>query len=201
MTYQVGDKVRVRRKLDSGAFVVTITDWNDDDTFSGTYRAKGVVQSGTFRKARISSYARSNSSESSVKGTPRQWAKLYADADAAGRKAADAATPVPMLVGTPKNMLASLVGRDDGGFDEKEPVYYVSDGVCGFAWVLVRPGNSSFARWLAKTDKGSAAYGGGVSIWVSGYGQSMQRKEAYAGAFAKVLQDAGITAYSQSRMD
>lgn len=79
--------------------------------------------------------------------------------------------------------------------------YIVPDGPCGFAWVIVKPGTSSFARWLVRTNRGSKAYRGGVQIWVSDFNQSMERKSAYADAFAKVLQQAGIECYSDSRMD
>ncbi len=79
--------------------------------------------------------------------------------------------------------------------------WYVADGVCGFAWIKIRPANSSFALWAKKAGIAKPAYGGGLQIWVSGYGQSMQKKEAYAAAYAKVLSEAGIKAHSESRMD
>lgn len=119
---------------------------------------------------------------------------LYNRADEAGKAAVAKAQIVPMFVG-------NAVGLSDK-LDETKPVYYVEDGVCGFAWVNVKPGNSAFAKWLkaqgiARTDD----YYKGVSIWIRGYGQSMQKKEAYAQAMAKVFSDAGITAYAMSRMD
>jgi len=202
-TWDIGDQFRASDRT-GNYFTGTIVQELDEEYLVGRWRMRDGKRLASYLLVKESSlrFASKKAVEAPApKGTKTQWSRLYAEADAAGRKAANASTPAPMLVGTPKDMMASLTGGDDGGFDEKEPVYYVADGVCGFAWVLIRPGNSSFARWLVKTDKGSAAYGGGVSIWVSGYGQSMQRKEAYAGAFAKVLQAAGITAYSQSRMD
>jgi hypothetical protein len=132
---------------------------------------------------------------------------LFARAGEAGRKAFEDAKPVPMIVGTPKNMMASLLGGDDGGFDPNEPIYHVADGVCGFAWVNVRPGGSRFARWLIKNGHGKRdSYAGGVYLslygWcVPGMSQSLQRKEAAAHAVAEVLREAGIDAYSQSRID
>jgi hypothetical protein len=77
----------------------------------------------------------------------------------------------------------------------------VPDGPCGFAWITIRPGNSSFAIWAKRNRIADRAYGGGVSIWVGEFGQSMTRKQAYAYAYAGVLQDAGVKAYSGSRMD
>jgi hypothetical protein len=125
----------------------------------------------------------------------RQWQALWDAAEAKGFAAGDEAVPVPMIVGEP----TSLFGSD---IDFSKKTHFVSEGVCGFAWVKVTPGTSSFARWLVKTGRvRGRAYGGGVDIWVGHYGQSMQRKEAFARAFASVLREAGIKAYAQSRMD
>lgn len=105
-----------------------------------------------------------------------------------------------------KQIVAMVVGQEtspfSGKLDYSKPTEYVEDGVCGFAWISVKPGNSRFANWLKKNkiaDKDR--YYGGVSIWVSEFNQSMQKKAAYAGAFAKVLRDSGIRATSASRMD
>ena len=121
--------------------------------------------------------------------------KLYRLAHTAGLAAAERCNPAPMVVQEHANMA-----------DDNSPVvqsYHVPDGVCGFAWIIVRPGTCSFARWLVKSGHGKKAYHGGIQIWVSGFGQSMQRKEAYAEAFARVLNDnvPSMTAYPQSRMD
>lgn len=123
-----------------------------------------------------------------------QFNVLYNTADEAGKNAVDAAKVTPMIVGTP----TTLFGND---IDYSQPTYYVSDGVCGFAWITIKPANSAFANWLKARGLASKAYGGGVSIWVHDYNQSMQKKETYAHAFAKVLRDAGINAYAGSRMD
>lgn len=154
----------------------------------------------------------------------KKFAEAVRQADQAGRQAVAGTTPTPMLVGTPKNMMASLTGGDDGGFDETQPVYYVADGVCGFAWVNVKADATEgrkFLNWLKGSVKSSSparqvladapvgepradSYYKGVSVWVSGYGQSMQRKEAYGQAFARVLNEAGIDglkSYCMSRMD
>lgn len=109
-------------------------------------------------------------------------AELFAKADAAGKLAADSIIPVPMVV---------------SGY-ESTPI---EGGVCGFAWVTVRPGGSSFAKWLKANKGGRIAYQGGMQIWISDYGQSMARKDAYAGAFAAVLRSKDIKGYAGSRMD
>ena len=123
-----------------------------------------------------------------------KFTEIYNDAHTAGTIAAAECTPVPMVVQEHENMM-----------DDSSPVvkqYYVADGVCGFAWINVRNGNSSFCRWLKKTEKGHTdSYYGGVSIWVHDFGQSMTRKQSYAHAFTRVLNDNGIKARSMSRMD
>lgn len=123
------------------------------------------------------------------------WRAVYDEADKAGKAAAEACKPVAMVVGEETSLFS-------GKLDTSKPMHYVSDGVCGFAWVNVKPGTSAFAKWLkakklARTDD----YYGGVCVWVGAYNQSMQRKEAYAYAFARVLNDKGIKAIARSRMD
>lgn len=109
---------------------------------------------------------------------------LWHRAHAAGMVAAMPVIPTPMAV-------------TDG-----QTVHVVADGVCGFAWIVVRPATSSFARWAAKNKGARKEYGGGMCLRSVGeFNQSMARKEAYADAFAKVLREAGIEAYSRSRMD
>ena len=125
----------------------------------------------------------------------RECARIYKEADAAGSAAAEAAVPTPMIVGTPTTPL----GND---IDFKKQTYFVSEGACGFAWVKIFPARGKFVSYLKAIGVGSTnGYEGGYDIWVSGYGQSVTRKEAYAGAFAKVLTQYGIKAYGQSRLD
>lgn len=121
------------------------------------------------------------------------YAALIAEAQAAGEAALAAATPVPMIVTQHANPLndASPVTR----------AYYVEGGTCGFAWVSVFPGGSSFARWARKNAGFASSTSMGTYLWVRQGGQSMDRKEAYARAYVKVLQAAGIQAYLGSRMD
>lgn len=127
--------------------------------------------------------------------------QLYREADWAGRRAAEEAVPVPMVVYSPKDPLGSLLGEPEE-IDPAKPVYYVDEGVCGFAWVNVKPGTSRFARWLKSHGHArSDSYYGGVTLWVHDYGQSMARKAAYAEAFAAVLVEHGVKAYADSRMD
>ncbi|MBA87721.1 MAG: hypothetical protein CMB16_00440 [Euryarchaeota archaeon] len=120
---------------------------------------------------------------------------LYVKADLAGVKAGNDALPTPMVVGSPTTPLG-----DD--IDPKKPMYFVNDGVCGFAWVNIKPARGKFITWLKSMGIGRKdSYYGGYTIWVSGFGQSYERKNAYANAFAKVLNDNGIKAYAMGRLD
>jgi hypothetical protein len=120
---------------------------------------------------------------------------IYDEAETAGITAGNNAIPTPMVVGTP----TTPFGND---IDTTKKVYVVNDGVCGFAWVNIRPATSKFARWCKKNGKGRTdSYAGGLTIWCHHFNQSMRRKEAWASAFAKVLQKYEIKAYMESRMD
>ena len=81
------------------------------------------------------------------------------------------------------------------------PIDRIDDGACGFAWINVRPANSSFAIWAKKQGLMRPMYGGGVTYWVSVFGQSVDRKAAFAGAYAKVLRENGIEATAGDRLD
>jgi len=119
--------------------------------------------------------------------------EIYNKAKEEGMKALQASRPTPMVVQRHKNMLN----------DNSRVVYeeVVDGGVCGFAWVEIRPARGKFVIWCRKNGIGSKGYYGGWQINVREGGQSMERKEAYAGAFAKVLCEHGINACTNSRMD
>ena len=120
---------------------------------------------------------------------------IYSEAHSKGIAAGNACTPTPMVVGEPTTPL----GND---IDYSKDTYYVSDGVCGFAWINIKPARGKFVKYLKDNDIGRKdSYYGGYTIWVSGFGQSMTRKENYARAFVKVLNDNGLKAYAMSRMD
>ena len=120
--------------------------------------------------------------------------RIYQEAHEAGMKAAGNHTPTPMVVEQHSNMM-----------NDNSPVvksWVVSGGVCGFAWINIKPANSKFAKWLkANNIVQNRSYYGGYDIWVSHFGQSMELKEKYAHAFANILNSYGIKAYSMSRMD
>jgi fermentation-respiration switch protein FrsA (DUF1100 family) len=120
--------------------------------------------------------------------------ELYDRARAAGYEAVAQLNVAPMVV-----------QKHTDPLNDNSPVvqsWVVEGGPCGFAWVNIKPGNCSFANWLKKNKLArSDSYYGGVTVWVSEFGQSMARKEAFAYAFAKVISEAGIRAYASSRMD
>ena len=122
-------------------------------------------------------------------------ATVYAEAHAAGMAAGNGCTPTPMVVGTPTTPL----GND---IDYSKETYYVADGPCGFAWINIKPARGKFVKYLKDNNIGRKdSYYGGYTIWVSGFGQSLDRKSAYARAFVKVLNENGLKAYAMSRMD
>jgi hypothetical protein len=117
---------------------------------------------------------------------------IYNEADEAGKAAANAKVPTPMVV------------TDHAvPFDESSPIkqaWLVPGGMCGFAWVQFA-GNTAWAKWTKSKGLCGEGYPKGRQIWVSQYSQSMELKEAYAYAFAQVLNKHGIKAYAGSRAD
>lgn len=112
------------------------------------------------------------------------FAALAAAAHDAGIKAGRECRPIPMIVCTSSGAL----------------IEYVDDGACGFAWIEF-PGNTAFGRWAKKQGLARSHYPSGLCIWVSEFGQSIDRKESYAVAYARVLRDAGVKAFAGSRLD
>ena len=123
------------------------------------------------------------------------------EAHQAGVAAVEQLNVVPMIVGEETSFLS-------GKLDYSKPTYFVEDGVCGFAWVSVYPANKGNTK-LGKEERKLLETAGFRKndydrchqLWVSAYNQSMQKKEAYAIAFSKILNENGITSYASSRMD
>jgi hypothetical protein len=141
----------------------------------------------------------------SIKLTAREMDALITRATEAATKAYAETIPTPMIVGTPKNMMASLMGGDDGGFDESQPVYQVDGGICGSAYVLIQPANSRMANHLRKRGMGSNdSYHRCLRIGADRFiadgearwSQSVTRTSAAANAAAAILREAGIKAYA-----
>jgi hypothetical protein len=114
-------------------------------------------------------------------------AELAEMAHRAGMEAGNNAIPTPMVV---------------VNSDTNQIVDVVDDGLCGFAWINIKPARGAFVNYLKSRNWGKLdSYYGGYTIWVHNFGQSVTRKEAYAKAFAEVLQNHGLTAYAGSRLD
>ena len=120
-------------------------------------------------------------------------AELAELAHKAGLKAGNEAIPTPMVV----TMETTINGET-----QNKVIDVVDDGLCGFAWINIRPARGAFVNYLKAREWGSRnEYAGGWEIWVGQFNQSVTRKEAYAQAFAKVLNQYGIKAYAGSRLD
>ena len=128
---------------------------------------------------------------------------IHLAAATAGTEALNACTPQPMVV--VDGGLGSFGGIVEGGAE-----YFVEGGACGFAWVHFKANTKENRKFLAGLKKAGLVtdtiwhkdtYRGGYSYNVFQGGQSIQRKEAFGGAFAQVLRDNGIKAYMMSRMD
>jgi len=78
---------------------------------------------------------------------------------------------------------------------------YVMEGLCGFAWIKISPARGAFVNYLKANEIGRKSYYGGYDIWVKEFAQSIDRKLAFAQAFASVLDKYGINAYAESRLD
>jgi len=122
-------------------------------------------------------------------------------ASQAGYAAVETARVVPMVVGQETSLFSGVI-------DETKPTYVLDDYPCGFAWVSVKPENKGNTR-LGKQERRALEAAGfrkndyekTYQLWISDFNQSMQKKETYADAYAKLLRDNGVRAYSGSRMD
>ncbi len=124
-----------------------------------------------------------------TKKTDSAFRFLYNKAMADGLAAGKASAPRPMIV------------SNDPFCMRERKSYFVPEGVCGFAWIKIRPATSSFARWLVKNKLGRVGYYGGVEIGISAFNQSYERKMAAAGAAAAVFSTVGLSAYADGRLD
>ena len=119
------------------------------------------------------------------------FSKITAAAHEAGMAAGLAARPTPMHL-----VEADIWGCPKPGAE----VHCEMEGPCGFAWVWIA-GNTTFGRWAKKQGLARPSYPKGLQISCHEFNQSMERKEAYALAYARVLQEYGIKCFSASRMD
>jgi len=124
--------------------------------------------------------------------TKNQCHNIYVEAYEAGLKAGNE-------VGVQKFIVGDAIGLSNE-IDYSKPTF-IMDGLCGFAWVTISPARGAFVNYLKSRQVGSKGYYGGYEIWVREFGQSVDRKAAFAGAFRDVLQKYGISASVGSRLD
>lgn len=133
---------------------------------------------------------------------------IYREALDAGHDALKACVPTPVVFSEHEDML-----------DDNSPVkqsWFVPDGVCGFAWVHMKCKGKA-GQWIRALKRNGIAGGENergpnirinhdsyfhrYSYWVGEGDQSMQKKEAFAEAFAAVLMKHDILCHAGSRMD
>jgi hypothetical protein len=111
--------------------------------------------------------------DSSLDGNAK-WTRLLELARAAGIKASKDIIPTPMVV----------------QWNNKHEV--IDEGVCGGAYVVVSNARNGFARWLRASHVGEPTTPSGQGIFAESAGQSKERAESYAHAFANVLKMNGV---------
>lgn len=124
----------------------------------------------------------------------QEFQALIEKAFAAGRKAGIDCRPIPLIVG-------QATGKIPEQIDFSKPIHFLDDGACGFGWVKIRPATSAFAKYLKSKGIARPAYNGGIDIWISEFGQSVERKYEMARGIAAVLTEAGYDDCADSRMD
>ena len=124
--------------------------------------------------------------------TKNQCHDIYVEAYEAGLNAGKD-------VDTPKFIIGDAIGlSDEIDFSKKT---YVLDGLCGYAWVNISPARGAFVNYLKSREIGRKGYYGGYEISVREFGQSVDRKYAFAQAFVEVLGKYGIEAFAGNRLD
>jgi len=122
------------------------------------------------------------------------YKSIYNEAHLAGHAAANSHTPTPMVV-----------SQHESPINDASPVvksYYVSQGICGFYSVVIRPATCGFVKWLKANNLGGYKhYYGGHNLPCHEFNQSYELKEKYCTAFAAVLAKHGIKAYADGRLD
>lgn len=122
--------------------------------------------------------------------TEKQVIEIYNKAVISGKNA------VNELIA--KNQVQPMIVHDS--VNKKD--YFVSDGLCGFASVNIKPANCKFAKFLINQKLAyKSDYYGGVSYSISDYNQSYQKKCSFASGFSKILTENNIRNYVQSRLD
>ena len=67
--------------------------------------------------------------------------------------------------------------------------FYVHSGICGFAWVNVKGARGLMRQAFIDAGFSPSYSGTGLSLWVREFGQSYDRKRAFADAFVESLRE------------
>lgn len=108
---------------------------------------------------------------------------------------------------TPRAIVAGTALGLSNEIDYSKQTYYIEGGVCGFAYVVIKPARGKFVAELKKRKIGSAHYYGGYSVSSYEFARSIRTDQSYERACAaasgavEVLQSYGINAYVDSRID
>lgn len=113
-----------------------------------------------------------------------------------------ACKPVPMVVGQAADLFSNKIIP---GTEE-----IVEDGLCGFAWVRIKPARGPLIKYLKKIDFGNKSFsepGWYISFYdicpKRSHSQSIARKEAACRAFVAKMQEfmPDLTIFMESRLD
>ena len=125
---------------------------------------------------------------------------ILVEASEAAEAAVKACRPTPIIVGSPSTPLGNDV-------DPTQQTWFVEGGVCGFAWVVIRPARGTIVAELKKRKIGGAHYGGGYSFSSWQLAPSIRQDQSYERAVAaargavEVLKKYGVNAYVDARID
>lgn len=126
--------------------------------------------------------------------------QIFNEARIAATVAFRDAVPTPVIFGQAADLFST---RMVPGTEE-----YVADGVCGFAWITIKPARGEFVKFLKNAkigDKG--VYGGyrisAYEVGCPGSSQSMDRKYAACMAFVAVIKQyyPDMRIWAEQRMD
>ncbi len=109
------------------------------------------------------------------------WKTLYSFAHNEAIKASNKVIPTPMYI---------------TGYSEP-----ILEGLCGYAWIVVKDARRGFAKWLKNNEIGYPYYKGGRQVFARTPSQSHERAKTYAETFERILRQNGVECYSSSRLD
>lgn len=126
---------------------------------------------------------------------------IFSEAQIAALSAFHEHTPQPVVFGQAQDLFSNKI---IAGTEE-----LVTDGVCGFAWVNIKPARGPLVKWLKTKRIGRPGVYGGYTLSSSecipgtGYSQSMERKEEGCRAFVNKIREVfpEIKIWVESRMD